>query len=210
MSNTRTSFSDDGKYPYIAQQASIDDEVFKTFKTHEWYTPVLEHVGHGDGLIYLEIIKNNYNFLLSNIEKYKTNDNFGGPIKHDYDNFGKMSPTTLRYIKVLGDIVNNFGDLDGLDIVEIGCGYGGQSKIIFDTYNVKSYTFIDLPVVLNLIKIYLSNFNIDVNKLIFKDINQLTDNEKYDLFISNYAYTECSENVRNTYFEKVISKSKMG
>ena len=49
-----------------------------------------------------------------------------------------------------------------------------------------------------------------MNKLIFKDITKLTENEKYDLFISNYAYTECSENVRETYFNTVLNKSKMG
>lgn len=210
MSLTNSSISDNGQYPIIVQHALKNDNVFNAFKQHPWYTPILEHVSYEDGLKYLEIIKTDYNFLLSNIEKYKTNDNIGTPIKYVYENIGQVSPTTLRYIKVLGDIISHFGDLDELDIVEIGCGYGGQAKMIFDTYNVKSYTFIDLPEVLGLTKKYLSNFDIDMNKLIFKDINQLTENEKYDLFISNYAYTECSENVREIYFNTVLSKTKMG
>jgi hypothetical protein len=210
MIRTNSSMSDNGKYPIIVQEAVTNDSVFNTFKQHPWYTPILEHVNKKDGLKYLEIIKTDYSYLLDNIEKYKTNDTVGTPIKYSYDNIGEISPTTLRYIKVLGDIINNFGSLDGLDIVEIGCGYGGQAKTIFDTYNVKSYTFIDLPEVLGLIKKYLSKFDINMDKLIFKDINQLTENEKYDLFISNYAYTECSENIRETYFNTVLSKSKMG
>ena len=210
MSTTNSSISDNGQYPNIVQQAITNDNVFKSFKRHPWYTPILEHVSHDDGFKYLEIIKNDYPFLLKNVEKYKTNDNIGGPVMHNYNDVGDMSPTTLRYMKVLGEIIENFGSLDGLDIVEIGCGYGGQAKLIFDTHDVKSYTFIDLPVVLDLIKKYLSNFDIDMDKLIFKDITLLTENEKYDLFISNYAYTECSENIRETYFNTVLSKSKMG
>lgn len=210
MTSKNSSLSDNGQYPIIVQQASTNDEIFNTFKQHPWYTPILEHVSNKDGFKYLEIINSDYDFLLSNIEKYKTNDNIGNPIKYSYEGIGEISPTTLRYIKVLGDIINNFGSLDGLDIVEIGCGYGGQSKIIFDTYNVKSYTFIDLPEVLVLIKKYLSKFNINMDKLIFKDVTQLTENEKYDLFISNYAYTECSKNIRVKYFDTVLSKSKMG
>ena len=205
-----SSISDNGQYPIIVQEATNNDNVFNSFKRHPWYTPILEHVSYEDGIKYINIINEEYSFLLNNIDKYKTNDNVGNPIMHSYGELGNMSPTTLRYMKVLGDIVSNFGNLDGLDIVEIGCGYGGQAKLIFDTYDIKSYTFIDLPVVLELIKKYLSNFNIDMGKLIFKDITLLTENEKYDFFISNYAYTECSESIRETYFKNVLSKSKMG
>lgn len=210
MSTTNSSISDNGHYPLIVQHASTDEQVFKNFKRHPWYTPILEHVSYEDGIKYLDIITKEYNFLLSNIEKYKTNDEIGNPMTYNYDNIGLTSPTTLRYIKVIGDIINSFGNLDGLNIVEVGCGYGGQAKIIFDTYNVNSYTVIDLPEVLNLTKKYLSRFNIDMNKVIFKDINSLTENENYDLFISNYAYTECSENIREVYFNKILTKSKMG
>ena len=210
MNEVKSSISDNGQYPIIVQEAAINDDIFNIFKSHPWYTPILEHVSNEDGLKYLEIIKKDYLHLLNNINKYKTNDTMGSPIRYSYTDIGEISPTTLRYIKVLGEVIENFGGLDDLDIVEIGCGYGGQAKIIFDTYNVKSYTFIDLPVVLSLIKEYLSKFNIDTNKLIFKDITSLTENEKYDLFISNYAYTECTENIRETYFKTILSKCRMG
>jgi putative sugar O-methyltransferase len=210
MSNQQSSISDNGYYPLIVKEATINEKTFDIFKRHPWYTPILEHVNYEDGVKYLEIITKEYEFLLPNIEKYKTNDSVGSPIKYTYQNIGEVSPTTLRYIKVLGDIITNLNDLNDSDIVEIGCGYGGQSKIILDTYNVKSYTFIDLPEVLDLTKKYLSRFGVDMSKLIFKDINSITENEKYDLFISNYAYTECEENIREIYFNKILSKSKMG
>jgi putative sugar O-methyltransferase len=205
----KTSISDNFYYPSIVSEAILNDNVFNIFKSHPSYTPILEHVSYEDGLSYLSIIENEYNFLLNNFEKYKTNDIIGTPKKHEYK-YGKMSPTTLRYIKVMGDLVNYFGNLDGLDVVEIGCGYGGQCKIILDTYNVKSYTLIDLPNVLELTKKYLLSLNIDISNIFFKDISQLTDNENYDLFISNYAYTECIDEIREIYANKILYKSKMG
>ena len=205
----KTSISDNDQYPALVNEAVINENTFNTFKRHPWYTPILEHVSYEDGIKYLDIIKNEYSFLLENITKYKTNDDIGNPIKHQYE-IGEMSPTTLRYIKVLGDLTKQFKDLTNLDIVEIGCGYGGQCKTILDTFNVKSYTIIDLPIVLELIKKYLNRFNIDMSKIIFKDITALDENEKYDLFISNYAYTECSYDIREIYFNKVLNKSNMG
>lgn len=210
MEYNNTSMSDNNYYPLIVKKSVEDDEMFKIFKSHEWYTPILEHVSEYLGQQYLEKIKSDYPFILKNITKYRTNDSIGSPSTYNYIEIGSMSPTTLRYMKVLGDLSKNFGSLNDLDIVEIGCGYGGQCKIIMDTYNVNSYTFIDLPSVLELTKKYLSYFGYDMNKFIFKDISNLTENEKYDLFISNYAYTECSENIRDIYLNKIILKSKMG
>ena len=204
-----TSISDNGQYPTLVNEAVINENIFNTFKRHPWYTPILEHVNYDDGIKYLDIIRKEYDFLLKNIDKYKTNDNIGSPVKYDFG-LGEMSATTLRYIKVLGDLTKQFNDLNGLDVVEIGCGYGGQCKIILDTFDVKSYTIIDLPIVLELIKKYLTRLNINMDKIIFKDITTLNDDEKYDLFISNYAYTECSDDIRDIYFKKVISKSNMG
>jgi putative sugar O-methyltransferase len=169
----------------------------------------LEHVNIDEGKQYIELIKKNNINLLNNIEKYKTSDTIGSPAKYQYE-IGELSPTTIRYIKVLGDLINQFDCLDNLDIVEIGCGYGGQAKIILDTFNVKSYTLIDLPPVLELTKKYLTSVGADMNKISFKTMDKLTDDKNYDLFISNYAFTECNKNVQSIYFDRVISKCKMG
>lgn len=205
----RTSISDDNIYPNFCEQASQDTSIFNTFRINNKYTGILEHVTFQQGLTYLNLIKERNPELLKNLNKYSINDSVGSPTKLLYD-IGYFSPTTIRYIKVLGDLINEFGSLDDLDIVEIGCGYGGQAKIIMDTFNVKSYTFIDLPQVLKLSKKFLESTNVDMSKVIFKDITQLTNDEKYDLIISNYAFTECVKSIQLTYYDKVISKSRMG
>ena len=205
----KSSISDDKVYPDFCELASYDENTFNNFRNNIKYTTVLEHVTEDEGKIYLEIIKNQNPTLLNNIEKYKTNDIAGTPNKYNTE-FGLISPTTIRYIKVLSDLVIQFSNLDDIEIVEIGCGYGGQAKIIMDTFNVKHYTLIDLEPVLKLTKKYLESLNVNTDKMSFITIDKLEKDKKYDLFISNYAYTECTKLVQMEYFNKVIKNSKMG
>ena len=41
---------------------------------------------------------------------------------------GKISPNTLKYIKVLMDLKKHWKTLDNMEICEIGVGYGGQCR----------------------------------------------------------------------------------
>lgn len=208
MKNKKTSISDDNIYPHFCDLASKNQLIFNTFRSNQNYTGILEHVTMSQGSEYLEIIKRDNINLLNNINKFKTSDLVGSPNTFNYE-IGDISPTTIRYIKVLSDLIREFGDLSNLDIVEIGCGYGGQSKIIMDVFEVKSYTLIDLPEVLELSKKYLESVGVDISKIYFKTMDML-ETANYDLFISNYAFTECDKEVQLEYFNKVISKSKYG
>ena len=49
--------------------------------------------------------------------------------------------------------------LDGLDICEIGGGYGGQGKMILDRFVPRGYTIMDLTEPLALALHYLSHFS---------------------------------------------------
>jgi hypothetical protein len=79
-----------------------------------------------------------------------------------------------------------------------------------DTFNIKSYTLIDLEPVLELTKKYLETVGVDTSKISFLTMDKLPSNKKYDLFISNYAYTECGKEIQLEYFDKVIANTKMG
>lgn len=208
MENKKTSISDDNIYPDFCKSAYENDSVFNTFRSNPKYLQILEHVSEFEGQQYLNIVKRDNPNLLNHVEKFKTSDSVGSPNKRQFE-IGYFSPTTIRYIKVLSDLINQFGDLSGLDIVEIGCGYGGQAKIIMDVFNVKSYTLIDLKDALDLSKKYLTNVGVDMSKIVFKTMAELEVSE-YDLFISNYAYTECDKNVQLEYFDKTIAKTKKG
>jgi len=153
-------------YLKVCQSAVDDEEVFRTLKSHCDYTLVLEHVTSPEGLDYYLTIKKEFPYLLQFMEKFATNDDTGNPRKYFYEEIGiEMSPTTLRYIKVLADLLNLFGRLDGMDIVEIGGGYGGQCKIICDFSEPKSYTLVDRHEVLLLNEKYLKRYGVRIRFL---------------------------------------------
>ena len=109
-------------------------------------------------------------------------------------------------MKVLSDLIKHFGSLSDLSIVEIGCGYGGQCKIIYDFFKPKSYTIVDFMPVLNLATKWLSNFNIIPVLRSLEDDSKI----KCDLCISNYAFTEFTRPFQDFYAENILKLSTMG
>jgi len=193
--------------PYInvCVNAVKDDSVFNNFRRINDYRTVLEHVSYQLGYEYLSFILSNFSHLLEekNIIKFFSQDldNVGSPETFLYNINNKdynISPTSLRYLKVLGDLEKYFGDLSGLNIVEIGGGYGGQCKLVLDYFKVKSYNIQDDVNVIPLINKYLKLFNYSI-------IDKTT---KVDLVLSNYAYSELNCELQQEYFDKFISKTK--
>lgn len=199
-----TSISDDSSYSNAVASSLKND--LRNFKRDDIYRRILEHTDDITGRMYYDIICQKYQYLIKYMDTFKKNDDIGNPIKFKYDEY-EMSPTTLRYIKVLGDIISIFGDLNNIDIIEIGSGYGGQCKIIHDLFKPKSYTIVDLDDVMELNKRYLSYF--DINNVIFKSSNDVFF-DHYDLVISNYAFTECEKTIQEIYLNKIIKNSKNG
>ena len=129
---------------------------------------------------------------------------FGNPKVSEYQSFGKISSTTLRYIKVLSDLKNLFGNLDGFNICEIGVGYGGQCRVINCYFSPSVYCFVDIKPALMLAQRFLDNYIIP-SILSYKTMNEL-ERTNYDLLISNYAFSELHRKIQDVYLEKVILK----
>jgi putative sugar O-methyltransferase len=196
------------RYTDLCRHAVDDEEVFKTFKNRSACTYMLEHVTYEQGLGYLAEIKRLQPKLLNHIECFATNDSLGTPQVFRYDELNlDISPTTLRYVKVLADLIYHFGSLSMLDIVEIGVGYGGQCKIINEYFVPKSYTLVDLPDVLTLAKKYLTCHGIE-NIALRSHLSGLQ--TPYNLCISNYAFTEISRQCQDFYAKNIISLSDKG
>jgi hypothetical protein len=198
---------DYSKYIEVCKGAVRDDAgQFDTFKRHPHYKTVLEHVTYQQGLEYLDIIREKCPELLKFTKAFTENDVIGNPRIFYYKSIREtFSPTTLRYIKVVADLIELFYNLDGMDIIEIGGGYGGQCKIIHDISSPSSYTIVDLPEAMALSKKYLNRF--DINNVTF-GINNLE--KHYDLCISNYAFTEIDRKYQIMYAENIIKKSDKG
>tara|TARA_R110000765_G_C18797810_1_gene593252 strand:+ start:68 stop:853 length:786 start_codon:yes stop_codon:yes gene_type:complete len=202
-------------YVRVCHLAASNDSYFDVFKSNPEYRQILEHVTEEDGHKYLQLIKEDNPWLLEKFDLFSNNDKYGSPLKFTYkdtaSDIEEFSPTTLRYVKVLSDLFSMFGSLKGMKIIEIGCGYGGQSKIISSIFNIDSYTYVDLPEVVGLAKKYTDSVEMhEVDRKFITTDNLTLLEESYDLVISNYAFTECSKEVEKEYIESVLNKSKHG
>jgi phospholipid N-methyltransferase len=182
--------------------------IFSNFRQNAVYRTILEHVNEKIGQLYLEEIKRTRIELINSIDKIKANDIYGNPDICEYEHIGKICPSTLRYAKVLADLMNVFNSLDGLRIAEIGVGYGGQCRVINSMCKPKEYTLIDIKPALLLAQCYLDGYILS-SLMNYKTMNELH-KENYDLIISNYAFTELKREIQDVYLEKVILNSKCG
>lgn len=203
----KRSISENNKYPAFCLRAAKKSNVFKNFRANSVYNEILEHVTEEQGLIYLEEIKKMPQ-VLKHLNRFKENDLIGGPKLFNYEEYGLISPTTLRYIKVLCDLISQFNSLDNFNIYEIGVGYGGQCRIIDEYSKIPKYVLIDLLEVLLLSERYLKQFEIN-SKIEFKEMEALNET-MIDLVISNYAFSELTRAMQDFYLNKVILKSKNG
>lgn len=200
-----TSYSDNQVYPNICIKASMDLTVFSNFRRNKIYQKTLEHVSFDLGKAYLQEIPKS---LFEKMDSFKKNDEWGNPELYEYPQIGKISPSTLRYIKVLGDLLNLFETLDNLNICEIGVGYGGQCRIINSVTSPNHYTLVDIQPALMLTQRYLDNYILN-SVVSYKTMNEL-EIQKYDLVISNYAFSELPRNIQDVYLNKIILNSKKG
>lgn len=201
--------SDDGYYLYIINQAVLNKNKFKNFKQQPIYMKILEHVSYDQGKEYIKYIIKNDKILLEKIDVFLKNDEIGNPRRYFYNELNKIiSPTTLRYIKIASDIKKIFKDKIN-NIVEIGCGYGGQFLILDKILKINNYLLIDLHDVNKLIEKYLECHLLN-SAYETKTINKMTYDKSYDLVISNYAFSELPTETQLIYIKKILINSKNG
>ena len=139
-------------------------------------------------------------------------DSIGNPFIADYT-FGDWkiigSPSTLRYIKVLVDIIALFDVNKIKTVTEIGVGYGGQCRVLMNALPFERYNLIDLPEVLALTERFLTALN-QTGDIRYLDGTHLYHDAPCDFFISDYAFSELAKPVQDMYIEKILSKSKAG
>jgi putative sugar O-methyltransferase len=202
-----TSLSDNQAYPQVCLQASNDYRSFNNFRRNPIYNQILEHVSEEQGQEYLNFISKDTD-VLNVIDNFKSNDDYGNPRMYEYSPLGRISPTTLRYIKVLVDLKTNFKTLDNFNLCEIGVGYGGQCRIINAYFKPATYCLVDIQPALALAQRFLDNYAIH-STLNYKTMNELGTAD-YDLVISSYAFTELPRTIQEVYLNKVILRSRRG
>ena len=195
-------------YPSLCGLAATDVEIFKKFRSAKVMITALDHVSIEQGNAYLSEILNSRSWSETFTEVLDNIDKVGKPKKYNFKPFGTFSPTLLRYLKVYTDLEKNFGPLRGLNIVEIGIGFGGQASLIGLLDKPLSYTFYDIPPVLELAKKFTNELGVP-GVLTFIDGRTPTPSNS-DLVISNYAFSELNREVQDEYLKNVILQSPRG
>lgn len=200
------SLSELDDYLTLCRVASQNTEFFKKFRSCKSYRAILENVDGVAGEELVNVIK----LLGRQAEEFSHlwHPEIGNPYTYHISNLGRVSPTELRYSKVLCELDLFFGPLDDFTISEIGVGFGGQGGQIMQSNSVEEYEFIDLEEPLHLVNRYLSTINAQ-GKRVFTQPKNVQDYRR-DLVISNYAYSELRQELQEFYFEKVISRSTRG
>jgi hypothetical protein len=205
-SANRTSISDVPQYTEICAAAASNPKILSVFKKCFEYRLVLEHVTRSQAIQYLEFIKHDQD-VLSTITKVSKVE-IGSPITYPFEGLGKLSPTQIRYGKILKDICNLFVDLHNFDIVEVGIGNGGLAAQIANQFELNSYRLVDLSEVLDLTRQTLRPF-LELTTFEFIKPSEVSANAT-ELFVSNYAFSELHKEVQDFYFENYIVHAKSG
>lgn len=196
---------------YIAAciEAVEDDEAFANFKSNPKYKTILEHVLKSQGEQYLNMaVDMNETALFGNLAGFKENDKYGNPEVHMYSGVGMISPTTARYIKNTFEISFLCNDAEIGRIVEVGGGYGGLCKVLSTVCEFDEYILIDLPEVSALQRKYIDQFPEIKDKVKCIPCTEYEEITDIDLFISNYALSECSLEVQMEYYDKLVTNTK--
>ena len=201
-----SSITDEPNYLTVCTLAQKDGKILSKFKSCYEYRLVLEHVSRSQGEKYLSQIRNNQR-IINNMKEIASTE-IGEPFTYQYSELGSISPTQIRYAKILQDLERMFDFPKIRQIVEIGIGNGGQAAQICNLSQLDSYTFIDLEPVLSLTQIVLSNHKFKTH------FEFLSPDQVYslssDLFLSNYAFSELNKASQDRYIENVLKSSKRG
>ena len=212
------------RYSEFIRSINNNNISHSNFKTKKEYNSILEHVSLENGNYYLKLIELEFpQIYFEDIKQFVTiNDKYGFPQKYTftYKNTENLiaSPTSLRYIYHSLLILTHLKSVQLSSIVEIGCGYGGLFLAIcyfsklFDI-KIDNYYIIDLPDVCELINSYLQlhDKEININYSLHSCYEYGKDIDENNLFlISNYCFTEITDEHRTNYVNNVFNKVKNG
>ena len=195
-------------YPSLCGSAANNLEIFRKFRSSRVMFDALDHVSISQGNAYIEEILKHSSWSEKFTKVLVQLDQVGRPRKFRFKPYGTFSPTLLRYLKVYVDLEKNFGPLKNLNIVEIGIGFGGQASLISLLDKPLSYTYYDIPPVLELVQKFTRELDIPGNFIFINGRNPKPSNP--DLVISNYAFSELNRDVQDQYLKNVVLPSPRG
>ena len=193
-------------YREVCRDAALQDAVFQNFRSIK---PYFDAVECGQGGEFAHYIKSHaLSKTLSLIPEFRKLDLYGNPVRNEIPGFGLFSGTTLRYVLFADHIARLFNLPKDYTVVEIGAGFGGQAYVLSQLLPFSQYYIYDLPEVEMLIGRMMSTLSI--SNISCLDTHLELPVDSVDLFISNYALSECDRETQLDYFKRVVVKAKRG
>jgi hypothetical protein len=200
------------EYLHLCKEAAENDKKFANFRSDPIYQMIVDNGNETGAQRLYFYIKNNYPDMLKFDDKSMLNiDDFGNPVKYSFFSH-EYSNTKLRYLKIIGEILEYFPILKqrpAPNISEIGPGFGGlllmMSKLPY--FKMSKFVQYDLPEAL-----YLQNRFFKENGHIMNYSHSVPTDPgmPIDLVISVCAYSELERGLQEEYIDKVISNAKYG
>jgi hypothetical protein len=189
-------------------------ELLKNFRRNADYDLVVPGNRDGEGVReFLNLIKSNYPEMLQFMPIFEKQQGvFGNPTTYQYD-VGNFDSVILLYVFYLALTRRYFGNLNGMEICEIGPGAGLMFKLITDLYPDVKYTFIDLPGPLYINQKHVEYLGREKSVKEYLSCDTILSTEidrHYDLVISDCAFNEITKEVQEVYIKKIINKSDRG
>jgi putative sugar O-methyltransferase len=195
-----------GSYIDFLEKVNQDNKIFENFRDDEAYKGVVETVRELLARKYYEkLIKS---FTHKQIYEYCSLLNSPGNPELTLINGDYFSNIALRYLTTAFDIKTHYGNNKIRKIVELGVGFGGQAIMLNQFFNIDKYTFVDLKAANLLTEKFLSLTDVSFEKK-FCSIDSVEEDE-YDLFISNFGYSELPKKYQKLAHKKFIKNSKYG
>jgi len=186
------------------------------FKQNPDYTYMLEHTSGRQGQEYLDLIRKQTKISLNDIKEFgEKNDAIGGTKQKTYGDL-ILSPSNLRYLYQAYLIIKHFQKFKGKkDIVEIGGGYGGlflAIDFLAKKYkiDIDSYTIIDIPVIAQFQKLYVSKVEHTIPFDTLSSTNYGSEITKDSFLVSCYSFSEIPREYQTKYIEILFPKIKHG
>ena len=199
--------SKDTSYIDACSKAVQDSEYFKNFRSASAYHPIVDF-DIAIPLFVDYITTSASQKIIDKLPVFNELDRIGNPMTKFFPGVGKFSGATLRYIAIADEIGKLFELPENAKIVEVGGGFGGQCYVLSQLQPWLRYYIYDLPEPNALTRKML--WMLDVKNVLSLPPAAPLPDAQIDLFISNYAYSECSREVQLDYFDRLIKRAKRG
>jgi len=200
---------------YVRQ--ALGTPAMDSFKSHPDVTDMLEHVTPSLGEEYMAHLLSTC-LSMDLIRAYcQKNDRIGGGQKYPYP-FLTTSPSNLRYLFQAHLICSHLRHLqkETVEIVEVGCGYGGLFLAMdmvapFYSVRISRYHLIDLPESSALQQWYLAHHECNTPTHFHLASTYGDTIDSTDLFlISNYCFSEIAKEHQQRYRRQLFPRVSHG